>query len=359
MNKLIEIFFKLVKIDSPTGEEEKLVEFLINYLKNKADVVQKDNFGNVYVQVKGTGEPIFFSAHLDTVEPGRGIKPQIKNGYLVSDGITILGADNKSAVACILETVEILKERKIKHQPLEIIFTKSEEIGNCGAINFDFNLLKAKTGFCFDSSEPVGTIITASPYYERFDLKIIGKEAHASEPEKAINVILIFKEILNNLSLGRIDENSLLNLGILRSGQVRNTIPGEMLIKGEIRSLKQEILLNHKTNLVNKIKKVIAQADISHQLEFVRENPGYKHEETIELINFLKEKIRACGLIPRLVINWGVSDANIFNNKGLLCINLGDGTEFVHSKRERIKISEMENLVKLMLKLVENNFRKI
>jgi len=355
MNKsLIANFINLAKIDSPTGQENELIEFLINNLIKKVDFITQDSYRNIYARLDGKGEPIFFSFHLDTVEPGRNIKPKINNKHLVASTKTILGADNKSAIACVLETIKYIKLKQLKHNPLELIFTRSEEVGNYGAINFDYSLLQARRGFCFDSSNPVGTIVIASPFYERFDLEIIGQEAHASKPEEAINALTIFNDILNNITLGRLDKETIFNIGVIKSGYTRNTVPGIINIKGEIRSFNENKLEKHKKLFFKKIETIISRHHASHSIEFIRENSGYQHNRfrNFRIINQLKTVIKNCGLSPCLINSWGVSDANIFMDKGLICFNLGNGVEFPHTTRERIKLSEMENLVKLMVKLL-------
>lgn len=352
-NRVIKTFCDLVAIDSVTGEEEIFAKEMVNRLKPLVDFITLDDYGNVYARLEGQGKPLFFAAHMDTVEPGRGIKPRVKQGEIVSDGRTILGADNKAAIAAILETLEVLQKAKVKKCPLEIVLTRSEEIGNLGAVNFDYSLLKAQKGFCFDSSNPVGTIITSSPFYERFDLQLIGREAHASRPEEAINVLSVLQRLLSKGKLGRLDKNTLLNIGIVEGGKVRNTILGQVVLKGEIRSMREENLLFHKGKILNILDTETRWLEARYEAEFVRENPGYVLQD--DQLKEAEEVIRRCGLNVNKVISWGVSDANIFNEKGLTCINLGDGSEFSHTVSERIKVSSLQSLVKLMLGLIEDN----
>jgi tripeptide aminopeptidase len=353
-NRLIQTFFNLVQIDSPTGEEDAVADYIVHYLTPLVTSVQKDAYGNVYACVAGTGEPLFFSAHMDTVEPGRGIKPKVEHGYAVSDGTTILGADNKSSLACMIEAVEQLKELGQPHRPIEFVFTKSEESGNYGAINFDYSLLKAKKGFCFDSATPVGTIISASPFYDRFDLTLIGKEAHASRPNEAVNALAMLRDILHHIMLGTVDNDTIFNIGVINGGFVRNTIPGTITLNGEIRSFVEEKLDICKDTFIALVKEVVGAYKGDYTLEFVRENPGYKHthKEATEFMNFIKEKTSATGLEPHVKEVWGVSDANIFNDKGLLCFNLGNGSEFAHSVKERVSVVSLEQVVTLIIQLV-------
>lgn len=347
--RLIQTFFDLVQIDSPTNHEEKFGNFLMGELGQLGLFVTKDQRGNIYARREGEGEAIFFSAHMDTVEPGRGIKPRVEDGYLVSDGTTILGADDKSGVAVILETLKSLEGKKTR--PLEFVFTVSEEAGNFGAIDFDYKLLQAKRGYCFDLSQPVGTITTASPYYERFDMKLIGRAAHASHPEEGKNVLPALGEILTIAPLGQPDSETYFNIGVVTGGQVRNTILGEVFLKGEIRSFVEKNLHDIKSIFQKAVDVIVQKYGVELEQEWVRENGGYKHEsqEAAAFIEFTKKIMLAIDVPFRLTQTSGVSDANIFNDHGVLCFNLGDGSEFSHTTHERVKVSELENLVQFML----------
>ena len=357
MKKLITTFFDLVKVYSPSGQEIAMTNYLESSLKKITNFCYKDKYGNVFARIEGKGNPLFFSAHMDTVEPGKNIKPQVKNGYLISDGTTILGADNKVAVACFLETARFLRINKIKHRPVEFIFTKSEEVGNYGAINFEYSLIKAKTGYCFDSVMPIGTIVTASPYYERFDLKLVGKAAHASKPEEAQNALILLNKFLNLMKLGRIDKDTLVNIGVVSGGTVRNTIPGEITLNGEIRSFDEKKLNEAKQNLLSVLKKIVPKTKSRYKIDFLRENPGYKFTNASikHLIETITHSMRMVGMRPKKIDAWGVSDANIFNTKGLTCINLGDGVENAHTIKERIRITDMEKILKLILSLIQTD----
>ena len=345
--RLVETFFDLVQTYSPFGKEDQFADVLVKHLtKIGINLVKKDSYGNVYAKINGRGEPVFFAFHMDTVEPSKDIKPLIKNNYIISDGKTILGADNKAPIACVLEVISLLHEGIKNYRPLELVFTKSEEAGNYGAINFNYRFLKSKTGFCFDSPTPVGTIVTASPFYERFDIQIIGRSAHASKPDEAINALSILNKVLNFQKLGRLDDETILNIGVIHAGSVRNTIPGEITLNGEIRSFSKKKLIENKTKFIKNLKSTVKKLAAKTKVKFVRENPGYKHSSVS-----INQLIDTLDLKP--VTTWAVSDANIFNdNKGIVCFNLGDGCEFTHTNQERIKTSEMKNLIKLMLKLI-------
>jgi tripeptide aminopeptidase len=357
-SRVVRTFLDMVQIDSPTGEEDRMVVYLRRELESLVNVVTIDQAGNIYARLEGSvrQDPIFLSAHLDTVEPGRGIKPKIKNGWIRSDGSTILGGDDKVGVAAILEALRVIREQGRPYRTIEVIFTRSEEVGNYGALGFDYGLLRSKMGFCFDSSHSVGTIITSSPYYERFDLTLIGKEAHASRPELATNVLPALGNLLSELEFGFSGKETLFNIGVVSGGFVRNTIPGKVELKGEIRSLDDKKILSTKRCLTEIINKICAGYGLQHQIEFVRENGGYVHRGRSEkkLISQVEKIIQNLGVASESVNHWGVSDANIFNHKNLTCFNMGIGVVEPHTLHERVKISELNKLVRLIVSLAKN-----
>ncbi|KXK27446.1 MAG: Cytosol non-specific dipeptidase [candidate division WS6 bacterium OLB20] len=352
-NRLVDTFIELVAIDSPTGREDEFAKHMSDRLVKLGLNVTADSYGNLVARKDGSGEPVFFAAHMDTVEPGRGIKATVKGGYLVSDGRTILGADNKAAIAAMLEFLAETSESQIKTLPVDIILTRSEEIGNYGAVNLDISLLRAGKGYCFDSSNPVGTIVTASPIYERFDLVLNGKDAHASVPEQGINTLTVLQKLLTKFALGRLDDMSVINIGIVHAGSVRNTVPGAMTLAGELRSFREKELDQHKKRFTRMVEKVCYRMGATYTIDWVRENPGYRHTEGAgrAFVTETAAVISAAGLKPKQLRSWGVSDANIFNDRGLLCINLADGSEFSHSTEERQSVRELRRLVTVMRSL--------
>ncbi len=154
-SRLVEEFFELVQIDSETKHEQVIAPILVEKLTALGLTVIQDDAhtrnghgaGNIIATLKGTlnVEPIYFTAHMDTVVPGKGIKPSLsEDGYIVSDGTTILGADDKAGVAALLEMVKRLKEQQIEHGDIELIITAGEESGLAGAKELDPSNITAK-----------------------------------------------------------------------------------------------------------------------------------------------------------------------------------------------------------------------
>lgn len=360
MNKerLISIFLDLVKIDSPTGEEESVSNFIEKLVNSKKIKCVRDLSNNVIINLSGTGEPLFLCAHLDTVEPGRGIKPVINGDKITSDGSTILGADDKVGVSVLLELLLTIQEKSIETRPLEIVLTASEESGSYGALALDYAQLHAKEGYILDFAAPIGSIILASPFYDRFDIQIIGKAAHASRPHEGVNALKIFHDALKHIPVGKVSKKSFINIGFIEGGNVRNTVPGLITIRGEVRSFSEK-----EQNLyIEKVKKSFQ--DTAHKLggeveiEIVRENGGYEYSKSDPFIKRTAQVVKKLGLPVSYVKGGGVSDGNVLFDKGIRTINLGDGTKYAHTKQEEASISEMVKLADLVLALAQKNFSK-
>ncbi len=348
VNRLVELFLELSRIYSPTGDEDRLANYIIKTLDGKADRIRKDSYGNVYASKKGLGEPLFFAAHMDNVQPCKGTNPKLHNGYIKSDGTTTIGADNKAAIAALLYALENFYKRRPKHRAIELVFTRSEEVGNLGALNFDYKLLNSGRGFCFDSAnKDVGLIVRSSPFYERFDINAIGRASHAARPEKGINALLGSAEFINRIKLGRRRNGTLVNIGVMKAGSARNAVPGFAELNGEIRSLEMKNIESCKKSLAGAMARAREASGAVFKSKFTTENPGYVHKRGTaawKLMEYARRRISGAGLKPKLIDSFGVSDANIFNNRGIACLNISNGVENAHTKDERIKLSSLEKL---------------
>lgn len=352
--RLIETFFKLVQIDSPSGFEKDISKYVYNKLNELNLKTYIDSFGNVIGKISGNShDTIMLSAHLDTVEPGRNIIPTLDKGIIKSSGSTILGADNKAGVAVILEVLEVLYESNIKdHKNLEVVFTTSEEVANLGALNLDYTSLDSKVAFTFDSGSPVGTITVASPFYNSFDMQIIGKTSHAAHPEMGISALNILNLALNEFKFGRIDEETVCNVGVISGGQVRNSVIGEIKLMGEVRSF-NEITLEEITSEIQKTFKNSAnefECDIYYKV--IRENGGFKLEETDPLVISATQYLENIGIAPKFKVSTGCYDANIFFDHGIKTLNFGNGSRNNHTVDEQIDVSDLYKLSLLALEIV-------
>lgn len=344
MSKTLEFFLKIVKIDSPSGYEKNMISYIINWLKQKKLPYKLDSSGNILAQNNLKSQPILFCVHLDTVEPGRGIKPIIKNGIVKSLGKTILGADNKAAVASLLTAIEEHLKTKQNSRSFELLFTVKEETGG-GLDDFPFEWIQSKIAFTFDYPKPLGGIILQSPNIANFYTEIKGKAWHSSEPEKGINALIPIIKSLTKIKIGLLDNGlTTINIGQIHGGSGINTILEKIKIAGEIRSYDKNLFNNH----LNKIKKIFSDQSKRHstKLKFWVDGfcPGYKHDKNDPEIMKIAKIFSKLSLTPKYYLKSAVSDANILNQKGIKTINLTDGVKNSHTINESVTI---KNLVKL------------
>ena len=242
-DRLTNTLIELIKIDSPSGEEDAIDREVSARLSRLGLEVTHDGYNNIIAYLPGNGEPVLLSAHLDTVEPGRGIKPIIDGDVLRSDGSTILGGDCKAGLAIVLEALTAAKESGGDRRGVEVVFTRHEEGGLVGAHHLDFGLLSAKSGIVFDGEGPPNRVTVAAPSQNVVTAHITGRAAHAGlEPEKGLSAMLVAADILNRLPLGRIDSETTANIGRMESGLKRNIIPEQAMLDGEFRSRSNEKL---------------------------------------------------------------------------------------------------------------------
>lgn len=355
MTPVTELFLELVQIDSPTGHEAALAAYIVDWLhQHTAAEAYIDSVGNVVCQLPGSGaelEPLFFCAHMDTVEPGRAIHPVLSDDgeWITSDGTTILGADNKNAVAallCALAEYSLLPQSE--RRTLEVLFTVSEESNNTGAAAFDTSVLAARRGYVFDAALPVGTVITASPFYARFDLRLIGRGAHAGRREDSIPVLADALRTLEFLESLRTD-GVLINTGLLSGGTARNSVLGELELHGEIRAFDGE-RFQQAVDAVHAYS--LGESPVALQREVCIENGGYVvPPESVESLQGWMNDVLGSELQPEL--SFGCSDANLFW-PSLPVICCGSGGENPHTVHERQLVRDLDQLQQVCVRLMES-----
>lgn len=356
--RLINTFLELVKIDSISGEEENIIDHIYNRtlsLDNSRLSSSKDSYGNLIVKYNNdSAHSLLLAAHADTVEPGRGINPVIINNVIKSSGNTILGADNKAAVAVLIELMDCLAgSSKTTGPNVEFVFTRSEEVGNYGALNLDYSLLESKYGFSFDLAAPIGNIVYGSPFYNAIDLKVLGKYSHASRPEQGINVLKVLTEALNHIKLGNVNENTICNIGVITGGSVRNSVPGELFIKAEVRSFIEQDLEATTASFTQSFENAAQFYGASIESTVMRENNGFLLEENDSLISETRKKLKNLGIESNLIKSWACFDANIFVEKGIKVLNLADGSKYSHTFDEEISVENLFLLANTALNLLE------
>jgi len=355
---------EIVQIDSVSKEEREMVDRLINELKEMNLEVKEDNTadfingnaGNIIFDIPADNNmpKVLLSAHLDRVEPGRGIEPIIKDGYIISKGDTVLAGDDLIGVAAIIEVIKVLRENNLKHRPIKVIFTVAEEIGLLGAKHLDPRELDSiDYGLVFDVDGDIGTVVHRAPSQIKFNAKIEGKSAHAGiEPAKGINAIKIASLAISNMKLGQIDEKTTANIGVIKGGRASNIVPDMVELEGEVRSHSDQSLekqQNHMKDLIDRSCKKY-KGMVKYDIEKVYSSFAIPNES--DIIKFVENVINKLDLEYFLTSSGGGSDANIFNNIGLPTLNFGVGMENVHSTNERVKVENLYILTNLIFNLL-------
>ena len=355
-DRLLQTFLELVRIDSPSEHEEAIGRELAARLTALGLTVERDASGNVIGRLDGgkpDGDWLLINAHMDTVGNDRGITPVIRDGVVYSDGTTILGADDKSGVAVILEVLRVLKERGLPHRPLEVLFTVEEEthLGRPGRI--DLARLRAREGVVLDSGGPIGTFIVSAPSQDKLEVTVHGRAAHAgAEPEKGINAIRVAAEAIAAMPLGRIDEETTANIGVIEGGTATNIVPEMVTIKGMARSRDDAKLERQTAAMVRALEEAAARHGATLDVKVTRAYHSYRVAEDVPIRRKVEAAIRRLGLEPLPQPSGGGSDANVFNHAGIQSVPLSTGMADVHTKEEHIAIADMVACAKLLLEIV-------
>ncbi len=352
--RLVRCFLDLVAIDSPSGEEEAIgMELMLRFAGLGGEVV-RDEHGNVIARwPNGHGDWLLLSAHMDTVGQDRGIKPQIRDGVIYSDGTTILGSDDKSGVAVILETIRSLCEDQRVYPKLEVVISVGEEVSLRGAREVDKSKLRARHGYVLDSGGEIGTMLVSAPSQDSLWVTIHGKKAHAgSEPERGINAIRVAAEAIAAMPLGRIDPETTANIGVINGGLATNIIPDEVKIRGEARSRQLSKLEAQTREMVGAFEAAASRHGAQAEIKVVRSYDAYHHPADEPTLVTAIQAAERLGFRSRTVGSGGGSDANIYNAAGITCVVLSTGMSSVHTPQEHIAISDLVNSARFLEEIV-------
>ncbi|KAB8138402.1 M20/M25/M40 family metallo-hydrolase [Gracilibacillus oryzae] len=363
-DRIIQQFIELVKIDSETKYERKIADYLIKLFKDNGLEVTEDNTpletnheaGNILAYYPGNKqkEAIYFTSHMDTVVPGKGIQPSIQNNYICSDGTTILGADDKAGIAAIIETIHLLKENTIDHGDIYFLITSGEESGLVGSRYFDETSLPVKYGYALDSDGDVGHIITSAPSQVKLYATIYGKAAHAGvSPEKGVSAISLTAKAITKMPLGRIDEETTANIGSFEGKGPTNVVCEQVLLIAEARSLSEEKLDKQVKAMVEALQTTAeamgGKVDIKTEVMY----PSYRFDETDKVVKTAIQAAKKIGAEPILTTSGGGSDANHLAGKGVPTVNLAVGYENIHTTSERIPVNQLKQIPQLMIEIIK------
>jgi tripeptide aminopeptidase len=348
MTSIVDQFIELVTIDSPSGKEEHIAEYLKKWLINHDFSVKQDGLGSIIACPNHIKPTQILCAHMDTVEPGCGIKPVITKTHIQSDGTTILGADNKAALAAILCAVEKHIATYHHNPAVELLFTVKEETGG-GVNNFPFDWILSKNGLIFDYAAPIGKIILDAPFITNFSVTYTGKSAHASKPEEGINALIPAIKFLQQLPVGKMDSgDTTINIGLVESGSGINVVPEQTTICGEVRSQNQEIYQKYIEKIKIMAKTVTHNTHVHCSVNLDGYCPGYSISPTDSFLKKTVRRLKRFNITPTFEASTSVSDANILNANGFKMINMSDGVENPHTLNEKISLSNLDKLTSMI-----------
>lgn len=367
MNKerLINQFMEMVQIDSETGNEREIADYLLDIFKDMNVEVFEDDTqkvtgygaGNIFVRLKGDdneAEPVYFTVHMDTVVPGKGIKPSIEGDYIVSDGSTILGSDDKAGIAAIIETIRSLSEAGSSHGDVEFVITVGEESGLVGAKAFDTSVLKSKFGYAVDSTGKVGTVVTSAPTQSKIEAHIHGRTAHAGvAPEEGVSAINIASKAISQMKLGRIDDETTANIGRFQGGGPTNVVTDYVNILAEARSLDDDKMLAQTKHMKETFEATAKELGGSAEIVTEVMYAALQAEDDSEVVKTVSKAVENIGREVNLISLGGGSDGNIFAGKGIDTAILGLGYENIHTTSERMPIEELGKITELIIEIIK------
>ncbi|MGY0694587.1 M20/M25/M40 family metallo-hydrolase [Virgibacillus sp. FSP13] len=364
-DRLINEFMELVQIDSETGHEEKISDVLKQKFTDLGLEVIEDNSkektghgsNNLICNLKGTKDgvdSIYFTSHMDTVVPGNGIKPSIKDGYIVSDGSTILGSDDKAGLAAIFEAIRTLQENNVEHGDIQFVITAGEESGLVGAKALDSSLLHAKYGYAIDSNGTVGDIIVAAPTQAKIFTVMKGKTAHAGvAPENGVSAITLAAKAIAKMPLGRIDDETTANIGRFEGGQQTNIVCDYVEILAEARSLVPEKMEAQVAKMKEAFETTAEEFGGTAEVDVQVMYPGFKQAAGDQVVEVARNAAKKIDRESKLLKSGGGSDANVIAGYGIPTVNLAVGYEEIHTTNERIPVDELVKVTELVTAIVQ------
>jgi tripeptide aminopeptidase len=365
VSEVVALFTELAAMPSPPGEEREVADRVTEYLRGIGLDVEEDDAGQQIESTAGNllcrlepsaeGEPLFLCAHLDTVPPEAPIEPVIDDDGIVRNaGGTILGADNKAAVAAMLEATRRVVAEERPHAGIELLFTPKEEVGLLGAAAFDEGALHAKVGYVYDQAAPIGHVILGAPYAHAMQVRFHGRAAHSGMyPEEGRSAIAGAAKAIADLRLGRLDEETTANVGLIEGGTAANIIPEWCTFVAEARSHDERKLADVVQEMLDAITFAAGLSECEVETELKKSYRGYRFRRDDLAVRLAAEALEATGYRPHYELSGGAADANVFNERGLSCVNLANGMTDIHTADERISVADLEGMVDVTLGLFD------
>jgi tripeptide aminopeptidase len=358
---LARTFVALCEIESPSGAEAEAARFVRAELEALGLEVAEDSTGpetgapcgNLFARIAGPpgARTIMLCAHLDTVPLADRVEVELVDGVYRNRGDGILGADNKAAVAVFLE----LARHFTANPPpvgLELLFTTCEEIGLRGAHAFDTSALEAEFGYVFDHASAIGELILAAPTYYQVTGEFTGRAAHSGlRPEAGRNAIVAAATAIGAMELGRVDEETTANVGVIQGGTATNVVAEHCRLEAEVRSLDDTKASDRMRALVDTLTWAASATETDVDTTVVEQFRAYRIPAGDPVVATAEAALRDCGVQPVPTATGGGSDANAFAAKGFRCLNLANGTEANHTPDERVSAWALETMLDVALRL--------
>jgi tripeptide aminopeptidase len=364
MGGILDLFLDLAAMPSPPGEERGVADRIAAELRGLGLQVDEDDAGraigasagNLYCRLEPTAEgtPLFLCSHMDTVPPTAAIEPVVDDGVVRNSAGTILGADNKSAVAAMVEATRRLVQERRPHAGLELVFTAKEEVGLRGARAFDCGRLAARVGYVYDQAGPIGEVILGAPYSSIMEVTFVGRAAHAGmAPEDGRSAIAAAGRAIADMRLGRLDDETTANVGTIQGGVARNIVPERCSFSGEARSHDERKLVEVVQEMLEACTFAASLTGCEVETEVEPGFRGYRFRREDEAVRLARGALERAGHEPTYSLSGGGADANVFNMRGLACVNLANGMAEIHSPDEHIAVADLEEMVDVTLALLE------
>ena len=361
---VLDLFTELAAVSSPPGEERAVADLVTRYLRDCGLDVDEDasgpeigsTMGNLYTRIEPTaeGEPLFLCAHLDTVPPTAAIEPVVEDGVVRNAAGTILGADNKAADAAMLEATRRVLAEGRPHAGIELLFTPKEEVGLVGAYAFDHTRLHAKVGYVYDQAAPIGVVILGAPFSQSMEVTFHGRAAHSGmHPEDGRSAILAAARAISEMRLGRVDEDSTANVGTIQGGTATNIVPEWCTFVAEARSQDERKLADLVQEMQDAVTFAAGVAECDVETILRKSYRGYRFAKSDHAVVRAADALTRCGYSPSYDLSGGAADANVFNERGLACVNLANGMTDIHTPAEHITVADLEAMVDVSLALFD------
>ena len=364
MSDAVELFLELAALPTPPGEERAAADVVLRYLRGLGLQPDEDGCGpeigsttgNLYARLEPTasGTPLFFCAHLDTVPPDGELRPVVQDGVISNAGGTILGADNKAAVAAMLEGVRRVLAENRAHAGIELVFTPKEEVGLLGAGAFDQERLRAQVGYVYDQAGPIGEIVLGAPWSRSMEVRFHGRASHSGMfPEEGRSAIQAAARAIADLRLGRVDEETTANVGVISGGTGGNIVPEWCTFLAEARCHDEWKLGDVIQEMLDAFSFAATAGECEVETTLRKSYTGYRLKREEEAVQLAAAALARCGHEVTYCLSGGGADANVFNERGRRCVNIANAMADIHTPEERIRVADLDGMVEVTVALID------